>query len=206
MSSTCYHAFVIILSLAFRTTPVYLVCAAKFNQIVVAAPEAGITVSRLLLLTTWYNMFIANMKWALQITPWLLLGLLLHTRAGVNTYRAVKYSDTSGGDWIVLPGAGGGLEHLVPASGTKAEKEEELTKNRKPTVEKRQEEERIPYELIMRDDPNPRLADHTYEFLPGFPWRMSIADHLQRRRLAHWHALQGIPEAFGLQSSSRHCR
>ncbi|KAJ7091679.1 hypothetical protein C8R44DRAFT_861049 [Mycena epipterygia] len=56
----------------------------------------------------------------------------------------------------------------------------------------------------MRDDPNPRLADHTYEFLPGFPWRMSIADHLQRRRLAHWHALQGIPEAFGLQSSSRH--
>ncbi|KAJ7120367.1 hypothetical protein C8R44DRAFT_737183 [Mycena epipterygia] len=22
---------------------------------------------------------------------------------GVNTYRAVKYSDTSGGDWIVLP-------------------------------------------------------------------------------------------------------
>ncbi|KAJ7112929.1 hypothetical protein C8R44DRAFT_741277 [Mycena epipterygia] len=31
---------------------------------------------------------------------------------GVNTYRAVKYSDMSGGDWIVLPGAGGGLEHL----------------------------------------------------------------------------------------------
>ncbi|KAJ7100350.1 hypothetical protein C8R44DRAFT_946734 [Mycena epipterygia] len=71
---------------------------------------------------------------------------------GVNTYRAVKYSDTSGGDWIVLPGAGGGLEHL--------EKEEELTKNRKPTVEKRQEEERIPYELIMRDDPNPRFASN----------------------------------------------
>ncbi|KAJ7181451.1 alcohol dehydrogenase [Mycena crocata] len=33
--------------------------------------------------------------------------------AGVTTYRAIKYSNTSAGDWIVLPGAGGGLGHLA---------------------------------------------------------------------------------------------
>ncbi|KAJ7220327.1 chaperonin 10-like protein [Mycena pura] len=32
--------------------------------------------------------------------------------AGVTVYRAIKYSQTSLGDWIVLPGAGGGLGHL----------------------------------------------------------------------------------------------
>ncbi|KDQ58742.1 hypothetical protein JAAARDRAFT_128961 [Jaapia argillacea MUCL 33604] len=33
--------------------------------------------------------------------------------AGVTTYRAIKYSQTNIGDWIVLPGAGGGLGHLA---------------------------------------------------------------------------------------------
>ncbi|KAJ7642131.1 chaperonin 10-like protein [Roridomyces roridus] len=33
--------------------------------------------------------------------------------AGVTTYRAIKYSNTAAGDWIVLPGAGGGLGHLA---------------------------------------------------------------------------------------------
>ncbi|KAI0034450.1 GroES-like protein [Vararia minispora EC-137] len=33
--------------------------------------------------------------------------------AGVTTYRAIKYSNTNAGDWIVLPGAGGGLGHLA---------------------------------------------------------------------------------------------
>ncbi|KAJ7505728.1 mannitol-1-phosphate dehydrogenase [Mycena galericulata] len=33
--------------------------------------------------------------------------------AGVTVYRAIKYSQTSPGDWIVLPGAGGGLGHLA---------------------------------------------------------------------------------------------
>ncbi|THU82034.1 GroES-like protein [Dendrothele bispora CBS 962.96] len=32
--------------------------------------------------------------------------------AGVTVYRAIKYSQTNPGDWIVLPGAGGGLGHL----------------------------------------------------------------------------------------------
>ncbi|PFH49871.1 hypothetical protein AMATHDRAFT_62258 [Amanita thiersii Skay4041] len=33
--------------------------------------------------------------------------------AGLTVYRALKYSQTSPGDWIVLPGAGGGLGHLA---------------------------------------------------------------------------------------------
>ncbi|KAH7100990.1 GroES-like protein [Auriculariales sp. MPI-PUGE-AT-0066] len=33
--------------------------------------------------------------------------------AGVTVYRAIKYSETEHGDWIVLPGAGGGLGHLA---------------------------------------------------------------------------------------------
>ncbi|KAL0580860.1 alcohol dehydrogenase [Marasmius crinis-equi] len=33
--------------------------------------------------------------------------------AGVTVYRAIKYSETQAGDWIVLPGAGGGLGHLA---------------------------------------------------------------------------------------------
>jgi propanol-preferring alcohol dehydrogenase len=33
--------------------------------------------------------------------------------AGVTVYRALKYSNTKPGDWIVLPGAGGGLGHLA---------------------------------------------------------------------------------------------
>ncbi|KIY47364.1 GroES-like protein [Fistulina hepatica ATCC 64428] len=33
--------------------------------------------------------------------------------AGVTTYRAIKYSQTQPGNWIVLPGAGGGLGHLA---------------------------------------------------------------------------------------------
>lgn len=33
--------------------------------------------------------------------------------AGVTTYRAIKYSKTEAGDWIVIPGAGGGLGHLA---------------------------------------------------------------------------------------------
>jgi propanol-preferring alcohol dehydrogenase len=33
--------------------------------------------------------------------------------AGVTVYRAIKYSQTNPGDWIVLPGAGGGLGHLA---------------------------------------------------------------------------------------------
>ncbi|KAI0806269.1 GroES-like protein [Irpex lacteus] len=33
--------------------------------------------------------------------------------AGVTVYRAIKYSGSQIGDWIVLPGAGGGLGHLA---------------------------------------------------------------------------------------------
>ncbi|KAI0311100.1 GroES-like protein [Amylostereum chailletii] len=33
--------------------------------------------------------------------------------AGVTTYRAIKHSNCKPGDWIVLPGAGGGLGHLA---------------------------------------------------------------------------------------------
>ncbi|KIY44006.1 GroES-like protein [Fistulina hepatica ATCC 64428] len=33
--------------------------------------------------------------------------------AGVTVYRAIKNSNTKPGDWIVLPGAGGGLGHLA---------------------------------------------------------------------------------------------
>ncbi|KAF8649585.1 hypothetical protein AX16_005676 [Volvariella volvacea WC 439] len=33
--------------------------------------------------------------------------------AGVTVYRAIKYSRTEPGNWIVLPGAGGGLGHLA---------------------------------------------------------------------------------------------
>ncbi|KIP06462.1 hypothetical protein PHLGIDRAFT_128263 [Phlebiopsis gigantea 11061_1 CR5-6] len=33
--------------------------------------------------------------------------------AGVTVYRAIKYSNARIGDWIVLPGAGGGLGHLA---------------------------------------------------------------------------------------------
>ena len=33
--------------------------------------------------------------------------------AGITVYRAIKYSNTKIGDWIVLPGAGGGLGHLA---------------------------------------------------------------------------------------------
>ncbi|KAI0052104.1 GroES-like protein [Auriscalpium vulgare] len=33
--------------------------------------------------------------------------------AGVTVYRALKYSQTTIGDWVVLPGAGGGLGHLA---------------------------------------------------------------------------------------------
>lgn len=30
----------------------------------------------------------------------------------MTVYRALKYSETNPGDWVVLPGAGGGLGHL----------------------------------------------------------------------------------------------
>ncbi|KAG6828822.1 hypothetical protein H0H92_006647 [Tricholoma furcatifolium] len=33
--------------------------------------------------------------------------------AGVTVYRALKYSQITAGDWVVLPGAGGGLGHLA---------------------------------------------------------------------------------------------
>lgn len=33
--------------------------------------------------------------------------------AGITVYHAIKYSQTKIGDWIVLPGAGGGLGHLA---------------------------------------------------------------------------------------------
>jgi propanol-preferring alcohol dehydrogenase len=33
--------------------------------------------------------------------------------AGVTTYRAIKYSGAQHGNWIALPGAGGGLGHLA---------------------------------------------------------------------------------------------
>nr|BAM20943.1 mannitol-1-phosphate dehydrogenase [Pholiota nameko] len=33
--------------------------------------------------------------------------------AGLTVYRALKYSETTPGDWIVIPGAGGGLGHLA---------------------------------------------------------------------------------------------
>ncbi|KAG6918371.1 hypothetical protein DXG01_015023 [Tephrocybe rancida] len=33
--------------------------------------------------------------------------------AGVTVFRALKYSQTTQGDWVVLPGAGGGLGHLA---------------------------------------------------------------------------------------------
>ena len=37
----------------------------------------------------------------------------LHATQGVTVYRAIKHSQTQQGDWIVLPGAGGGLGHLA---------------------------------------------------------------------------------------------
>ncbi|KAF9479794.1 mannitol-1-phosphate dehydrogenase [Pholiota conissans] len=33
--------------------------------------------------------------------------------AGLTVYRALKYSETTPGDWVVIPGAGGGLGHLA---------------------------------------------------------------------------------------------
>ncbi|KAI0764618.1 GroES-like protein [Trametes elegans] len=59
--------------------------------------------------------------------------------AGITVYRAIKASKTHIGDWIVLPGAGGGLGHLavqyavamglrVVAIDTGAEKKELVTK------------------------------------------------------------------------------
>lgn len=33
--------------------------------------------------------------------------------AGVTVYRALKYSKTHIGDWVAIPGAGGGLGHLA---------------------------------------------------------------------------------------------
>ncbi|KAF9051835.1 mannitol-1-phosphate dehydrogenase MPDH1 [Panaeolus papilionaceus] len=33
--------------------------------------------------------------------------------AGLTVYRALKYSETNPGDWVVIPGAGGGLGHLA---------------------------------------------------------------------------------------------
>ncbi|KAI0642618.1 GroES-like protein [Trametes meyenii] len=59
--------------------------------------------------------------------------------AGITVYRAIKYSKATIGDWIVLPGAGGGLGHLavqyavamglrVVAVDTGAEKKELVTK------------------------------------------------------------------------------
>ena len=35
------------------------------------------------------------------------------TAQGITVYRAIKYSQTHIGDWIVIPGAGGGLGHLA---------------------------------------------------------------------------------------------
>lgn len=32
---------------------------------------------------------------------------------GLTVYRAIKYSGAKLGDWIILPGAGGGLGHLA---------------------------------------------------------------------------------------------
>jgi propanol-preferring alcohol dehydrogenase len=40
---------------------------------------------------------------------------------GLTVYRALKHSETNPGDWVVLPGAGGGLGHL----GTYADRHEE---------------------------------------------------------------------------------
>lgn len=39
-----------------------------------------------------------------------LIGLL---HQGLTVYRALKYSETTPGDWVVIPGAGGGLGHLA---------------------------------------------------------------------------------------------
>ena len=33
--------------------------------------------------------------------------------AGITVYRALKYSKTHIGDWVAIPGAGGGLGHLA---------------------------------------------------------------------------------------------
>ncbi len=33
--------------------------------------------------------------------------------AGVTVYRALKHNETNPGDWVVLPGAGGGLGHMA---------------------------------------------------------------------------------------------
>ncbi|KAI0302895.1 GroES-like protein [Multifurca ochricompacta] len=40
--------------------------------------------------------------------------------AGVTVYRALKYSKTNPGDWVVIPGAGGGLGHLAVQYATNA--------------------------------------------------------------------------------------
>lgn len=37
---------------------------------------------------------------------------MVNITQGVTVYRAIKHSGTKIGDWIVVPGAGGGLGHL----------------------------------------------------------------------------------------------
>lgn len=41
------------------------------------------------------------------------LEVLILRAQGVTVYRALKYSQAHIGDWIALPGAGGGLGHLA---------------------------------------------------------------------------------------------
>lgn len=49
-----------------------------------------------------------------------LMAILVFGRKGLTVYRALKYSGTHAGDWVVVPGAGGGLGHLgvLSNSGT----------------------------------------------------------------------------------------
>jgi propanol-preferring alcohol dehydrogenase len=56
-------------------------------------------------------------SWVNSVTP-IPDGLESHAAAsilcaGVTVYRALKYSETNPSDWVVIPGAGGGLGHLA---------------------------------------------------------------------------------------------
>ena len=55
------------------------------------------------------HLFSAQYEYVTVLLPW---RILTKSVQGVTVYRALKYSQTNPGDWIVLPGAGGGLGHL----------------------------------------------------------------------------------------------
>ena len=55
----------------------------------------------------------ASILCAVRTPHFALIRPLLTTAQGITVYRAIKYSRSNIGDWICLPGAGGGLGHLA---------------------------------------------------------------------------------------------